>query len=512
VNDDHDEAGISENGSTTTTDRGDAPEGWDPEAWAQFERDRAKGGGAAGPAMSAEIVAENAKRAYLKARKAWAEASTEERPKAKRAMDAAKATWDLAKNDHAREVRARTDPRAAAEEAEAEAEVAEIAAYGIEPAGEIDGAHLANRLVAFYRRYVNMTAHQAHLLALWTIHTHAIEAADFTPYIAVEAPTMRAGKTRTMEVASLLAREPKLYVKPSVAVVFRVVGTGSPTLLLDEYDAIFNGDSDYADLRAMLDAGYERSAVVPRIEEVKGERVVKEFPVFSAKMLAGIGRLPSTVADRSVPIRLRRKRRGEREPKRFRKRRVEPEARPLRQAAYWWAKRNVEALREAEPELPEALNDRQQDGAEALLAIADRLGPRWAKRARRALVEVVGGEEEPPEFDGFSGRQLLANVRAIFDALGAERLRSATLVALLNGDRMKWPADADGHDLADPEIRAALEDLNWQAYRHGQGLDTLGLAARLHDFGVKPRDIRVAEGARKGYRREWLEDAWARYL
>jgi hypothetical protein len=451
--------------TTTTTTEG----GWDPELLAEFLKDLAKGANA------------------------------------KRVMDAAKARWDITKIELERERRRREDPDAAKRKAEMEAMFEEVKAYGVEPEGEIDGADLADQLVEFYRRFVNMTEHQAHVLALWTLHTHAIDAAQFTPYIAVEAPTMRSGKTRTMEVAELVVHKPEMIIEPTEAVVFRVVEAEQPTLLLDEYDAIF-ANSEQERLRALLNAGYQRGATVPRIEEVKGERVIRKFSVFSAKMLAGIGRLPSTIADRSIPIRLQRKKRGEHQPERFRRRRAEREGNRLRSEGHWWARRNLEALRDAEPDLPDELNDRQQDGAEAPLAIADRLGGEWPGRARRALVEILAGADEAPEFEGFNGGQLLGDVRRVFDALDAEQLRSAELVKLLNEGPVALEPDAPD------DARGALEDLNWSEYRHGRGLNARVLANRLRDFKVGPRDIRFDDGTRKGYRREDLEDAWERYL
>jgi hypothetical protein len=47
-----------------------------------------------------------------------------------------------------------------------------------------------------------------------------------------------------------------------------------------------------------------------------------EFRVFCPKVLAGIGTLPDTIADRAVPIRLKRRQRNE-SVERFKRRKVE---------------------------------------------------------------------------------------------------------------------------------------------------------------------------------------------
>ena len=60
-------------------------------------------------------------------------------------------------------------------------------------------AGLAERLGtvrAYIRRYVVVSDDQATAITLWAAHTHAIDAADCTPYLHVTAATARAGKTR----------------------------------------------------------------------------------------------------------------------------------------------------------------------------------------------------------------------------------------------------------------------------------------------------------------------------
>ena len=99
----------------------------------------------------------------------------------------------------------------------------------------------------------------------------------------------------------------------------------------------------------------------------------KDFSTYSAKAIAGIGKLPDTVADRAIPIRLKRAAPGERV-ERFRPRDVEIKVGVLKGQIVALCKMLCPELRERWPELPEELTDRQQDGAEPLLAIADSAG------------------------------------------------------------------------------------------------------------------------------------------
>src|SRR5262245_5664497 len=54
---------------------------------------------------------------------------------------------------------------------------------------------LIEDIVTFVRRYISLTDEQALVFALWLVHTHAIAAAEFTPYMAIASPTKGCGKT-----------------------------------------------------------------------------------------------------------------------------------------------------------------------------------------------------------------------------------------------------------------------------------------------------------------------------
>jgi hypothetical protein len=190
------------------------------------------------------------------------------------------------------------------------------------------------------------------------------------------------------------------------------------------------------------------------------------------------------VADRSIPIRLARKAPGERA-ERFRRREVKPEAARLRERVERFASESVEALSTARPDLPDQLDDRGQDAAEPLLAIADLAGGDWPARARQALVELRGGVDVDDES---SGVRLLADIRQVFGA--ADRLATTEL---LNG-------------------LSALEEAPWGDW-HGRPLTSRALAKLLRPYGVKSRSVRVADDSTpKGFQREQFEDAWKRYL
>ena len=120
-------------------------------------------------------------------------------------------------------------------------------------------AALLGELSALLRRFVVMSAPQARVVALWTVHTYVVGAADATPYLAVTSAEKRSGKTRLLEVLDLVVARPWFTGRTTAAVLPRKIDVDSPTLLLDESDAAFGGDKEYAEaLRGVLNTGHRQ--------------------------------------------------------------------------------------------------------------------------------------------------------------------------------------------------------------------------------------------------------------
>ena len=169
-------------------------------------------------------------------------------------------------------------------------------------------------------------------VVLWVAHTHALDHADATPYLAISSPEKQSGKTRLLECLGLLAfGHGGIQIAPTAATIFRTLdATPGAALLLDELDAVFHDHTDkYDELRGVINAGHRRGATVPRnVGDGKGSWVVKAFHVFGPRALAGIGKLPDTIADRSIPIRMVKKK-GSEPVERFRHRVARSEAESL---------------------------------------------------------------------------------------------------------------------------------------------------------------------------------------
>jgi hypothetical protein len=347
---------------------------------------------------------------------------------------------------------------------------------------------LLKRVGTLIEKYVVLPSEEARTaIELFVLHSWAIEAAHSTPYMAIVSAEKQSGKTRLLEVVALVVREPWHTASTTEAALFRKIEVSEPTLLLDEIDAIFGSNTERTEpLRACLNAGNRRGASVARCVGKGTKMEVRDFSVFCPKVLAGIdtGRLPETIQDRAVMLHMKRRREGE-HVERMRYRFAVEEAAPLRADLEAWAAGALEELRDAIPELPDELGDRQADAWEPLLAIADLAGGDWGDRARSAAIELsatADGDEIG------RGTQLLVGIRGALG--GREVITTAELLEAINAD----------------------DELPFGAWREGKGLDARTLARLLKPYGVKPRVLRVGDETPRGYRRQELRDVFERYL
>ncbi len=346
-------------------------------------------------------------------------------------------------------------------------------------------AAMLDEVAAFIRRFVVLLPEQVDALALWVAHTHLLNAAETTPYLSITSAEKRSGKTRLLETLEALVARPWYTGRATPAVLARKIDAEKPTLLLDESDAAFNGDREYAEtLRGVLNTGHRRGGKTS-VCVGKGVTITyQDFSTFGAKAIVGIGNLPDTVADRSIQIRLTR--RASNEPvARSRQSRVWADATPLREQLTELAQATEEILRGAAPDMPSELDDRAADGWEPLFAIAEMAGEGWPKRAHRAALNL--STQDVRNSDSI-GVRLLADIRQVFEAEGVERLSTSELVQkLMDIPESPW--------------------IEWRGASPPREL-----AKQLRPFGVSSRTIRLENGTPKGYMKDDFVELWSRYL
>ena len=338
----------------------------------------------------------------------------------------------------------------------------------------------------FLRRFLVISDAQAVALCLFILYTYVAEQFECAPYLQITSAEKRSGKSRLLEVLELLVNRPWLTSRTSAAALVRKLHEVHPTLLLDESDAAFSGDKEYSEaLRGVLNAGHRKGGKASLCLGKGCDVKVIDLCVFGPKVIAGIGRLPDTVADRAIPIQLHRKRSGEKV-ERFRQRLIASPASELQaRLAQWATEDQLEILRSDFPELPEALSDRQQDVSEPLLAVADLAGSAWGKIGRSSLTDLFGGTAAADESLGV---KLLSDILSVFD--GHDRLSSKDLVSGL----------------------VEMEGSPWAELNHGREITPNTVARLLRKFDIAPRTIREDRNTFKGYLRDSFEDTWARYL
>jgi len=331
-------------------------------------------------------------------------------------------------------------------------------------------------------------------VTLWAAHTHSLDDFDTTPRLAALSPEPGSGKTRLQEVTETLVPDPMATFNVSAAVLYRSMGErddGSqrrPTILLDEADTIFGprASKDHEDLRGFVNSGYRRGAMAQRCAMHGKTVVIEEFPSFAAVCIAGLDDLPDTIMTRSIVIRMQRRAPHETvEP--YRRRLVEPQGHLLRDdLAQWLDSIDLDGYF---PDMPAGVEDRAADCWEPLIAIADKAGGDWPRRAREAAVHFTSvGKDNSQSLNV----RLLADLRTIFDTIGDDHIPTATLL----------------------EHLTAMEEAPWGDLRGGKPLDSRGLSRRLSKYQVTPKQLgRVGEKNNpRGYRREDLHEVWLRYL
>ena len=351
----------------------------------------------------------------------------------------------------------------------------------------VDGVALYHELATFISERVVLPASALVAVVLWLFHTHVSLVADHTPYLHVNSPTKRCGKSRLLDLLRWIAYRCVKADSITRAALYRFVEAEHPTLLLDEMDALMRHDTQ--ELRGLLDSGFERGggAIVTEGDEYKP----KFFATYCPKILSGIGRLDDTLEDRSISIPMARASKADiQKLKKIRGHRIKGECEPFRRQLLRWAADHADALKEAEPFEPEELAGRRNDVWRPLFAIADELSATLGATSRNVALEIDGDTEDETD----RGVLILQDIRALFDAQ-----RDAT----------------DGGELSSDAIVQALvlmEDRPWPEYRNNKPITTNSLARLLGRFKIKPTVFRIGKATHRGYLYTGFVDAFQRYL
>lgn len=346
----------------------------------------------------------------------------------------------------------------------------------------VNGAELLDMITATTKRFIACDDETIHAAALWITATWFIDAVSIAPIALITSPDKRCGKTQLQTVIKKLVFRELSASSISPSAIYRTIEKWQPTLLLDEADAFLK---DSEELRGIINSGHSReNAYVIRTVEINKEFEPARFGTFGFKCLAGIGSLADTIMDRSVVLKMRRKKADEIVD---RLRHADPEiftdiARKLAR----FAEDNLETVRNARPRFPVSLNDRASDNWESLLAIADTAGGEWSRLAREAAVKLSGDDDDSVSIQA----ELLFDIRSVFEEKSAQKITSKELLTALN----------------------EIGEAPWSTYNRGKPMSGRQLAKRLSGYGIKSKNIRFGLTVTKGYDIDEFQEAFSIYL
>lgn len=344
----------------------------------------------------------------------------------------------------------------------------------------VDGVALLDEIEQLLGNYVIADHSTLAAATLWIAFTWFIDAVNIAPIANITAPEKRCGKSVLLAAIGRLANRPLQTSNISTAALFRAINEWAPTLLIDEVDAFLR---DNEEARGILNAGFERElAFVIRCEGDLHEPT--RFNVWGAKVLCGIGKIQSTLEDRSITLRLRRKLPGE---KVYPLRRSDPETwTVLRQKLARLRLDIMDIVSKCTPAQIDGLHDRANDCWEPLLQLADSVGGSWPQKARQAATRISGADEASPSI----GAELLDDIAKVFQQKNTDKLFTAELLLALTLD----------------------SDSRWATWNRGKPLSSQQLANKLSDYRIRPNTVRKDTVTKKGYKLSQFNEAFERYL
>lgn len=331
----------------------------------------------------------------------------------------------------------------------------------------------------FLSKYATL-AHEYYLLplALWTVATHTWPTFDCFPYLVITAYVKRAGKTRLMELCTMLSSNGRAFSPDSPASMFRSLREDKPCIFIDEAEKL---NQEQHPAREFLNKGYKRGQTISRF--IGGE--VVDFECFCPKCFVLIGDVYDTLRDRSIVVTMRRRTPIESASEnKFRRALVEPEADILRGQMHQLVADHQQEIESVYAEIPSLsfLNDRDEELWTPLFTLARVLCPSRLDELTKAAVDIATEKtgkrrsfhelldvEEQKADDQEAQILLLRDMLALTD--GAKHITSADLV-----DRLKQ-----------------IPTSPWRMFR-GIGLTMQDAAYLLDAMNIHPKPIRIKPG------------------
>lgn len=326
---------------------------------------------------------------------------------------------------------------------------------------EVNGEELANHIRTCINRYCVLPDHCDVALTLWILSSYSMNNFRIYPKLTIYSPQMRCGKTTTLEVLQSLSYRALAASNLTSAVIYRVIQKHQPTLLIDEADTFLEGNHE---MRGIINSGHNKSgAAVLRCHGDTNDPV--KYSTWTPTVIAKIGEIPSTIADRSILVPLQRKPAD-----------ISVDKLPIdlvelnldiRRKILKWTIDNADHIARQESEIPDVNNNRASDNWLPLITIADLISSEWKALARDAMlnIERMKSVEDDTTL-------LLRDIRELCEK------------------EKDWIKAIPSRDLA--EQLNKLHDSPWPSMRRDQGISGTVLSKMLRPFGLIASTKRVS--------------------
>lgn len=352
-------------------------------------------------------------------------------------------------------------------------------------------AELLTDIEAVIKRHVVLSDHAATALAVWVLHTYVYELRDTVAYVAIESPEKRCGKTTLLSVLAAMASKPLIASNVTVGALFRAIDTCHPTLFIDEADTFLAGSGT---MRGIINSGNTwRTAYVLRLSKSKQQgrgrdgtspestdSGLKRYSCWCPKVIAMIGKVPDTIADRSIVVPMARKLTSE-----IRMPLAELNAATIKAKCARFAQDAGREIAQHEKIRGKELNDRAADTFDPLYVIARLAGPEWEQKLHDAALALSPGAGTRS-----AAADLLLDIHTLFVLTGKQRIFSRKLVEMLRNEQLATGGAPSNYSTLD-ECR--MSDL-------------------LRPYGIKSATLRMGTEVSRGYLADDFSDALDRYV
>ena len=332
---------------------------------------------------------------------------------------------------------------------------------------KVDIEKVLDTVVQYLNKHAILPQGASEAIALWCLASNDIDLFRIYPKLTIYSPEKRCGKSTVLDLVDAFAYKTLMTSNMSSASIYRVIDKHKPTLIMDEADTYVQGGN--SELTGIINSGHSKSkAYVTRCRPKSLD--VERLSTWTPMVLASIGKLQSTIMDRSIAIQLRRKtmqENVERIPQDFR-----DKTQNIRVDMEQWIEKNSDAIKNNTIEPLYLGNDRAVDNWLPLFTIANQVSDRWLKKCEWAykILTVVEQEQD-------LSTSLLEDIREIFIKTSISKFPSAQLVEKLIEDK----------------------DKQWCECNKGRVLTQNTLAKMLKTYDIKPKTIRHAGSTLRGY-------------